>query len=145
MLGVLLERYGPLLSKGAAEEDLRVEFADYDSLAAIGLIVNSPYGRGLKAFSMDGPDLDAKLATDGLSGSYRERYSKVTASARPSEEELKAILDPHFFNLSKFLTVYDIPNIRNSSLTSIGIALAHANLSKGGAFSGIPLSVWIKA
>lgn len=144
MLGVLLERYGPLFSKGASEEDFRAEFVDYDNLSARGLIVDSPYGGGLKTFSINGDTLDAHLATYGLFGSYRERYSRLKGNARPSEEELKGVLGRYFFNLNQFVTVYDDPNIRNSSLTSIGIALAHANLSKWVMFPNVPLSVWIK-
>jgi hypothetical protein len=142
-LALLLRDYSSIIKKGATEEALRAKFDDYDVLVARGLVVNSPYGNDLKVFSHSGPNLEGILVSSGISGKYADDYNELTKDANPSVEEFKPVFALHLPVLNDILETYDHPNIRDSRLTSIGIALAHANLAKG-RFRDADLSEWIK-
>jgi hypothetical protein len=141
---ILLHRYGSILTKGATEAALRGKFSDYDSLVRHGLVVNSPYGNSLKTFLYCGPQLEPSLHKVGLFGAYVKGYEEVTKDAKPSEQEFTEVMCVHMPSISDLLATYNTPSIRDSRLTSIGIALAHANLANG-PFRDVDLSVWIKS
>jgi hypothetical protein len=143
-LEILLKSYGSIVKKGATEEALRAKFDNYDVLVAKGLVVNSPYGNDLKVFSHSGPVLDQLLGSIGIFGKYSDEYDELTKDANPSTEEFQPVFALHLPVINDFITAYDHPNIRDSRLTSIGIALAHANLAKG-PLRGADLSVWINS
>jgi hypothetical protein len=54
------------------------------------------------------------------------------------------VIAAHLPEIGGIVEIYDRPNIQDSQLTSIGIALAHANLSNG-PLRDVDLSIWIKA
>lgn len=143
-LEILLQRYGPIITKGATKEALRAKFSNYDQLVAKGLVVNSPYGNDLKIFSHSGPRLEHLLPQFGIFGNYSSGYAELTKDAMPSEQEFKQVMAVHLPIIGELLAKYNEPNIRNSRLTSIGIALAHANLAKG-PLRDVDLSIWIKS
>lgn len=142
-LGILSQRYGSRIAKGVTEEALRAKFSDYDLLAYKNLIINSPYGNDLKVFSVSGPRLEVVLPEVGVFGDYSSRYAELTEDAQPSEEEFKQVMAIHLPEIGDLLEKYCQPTIQNSRLTSIGIALAHANLAKG-PLCDVDLSLWIK-
>lgn len=142
-LTILLKSYSSIIKKGATEGALRAKFDDYDVLVAMGLVINSPYGNDLKVFLHSGPNLESILVSLGIFGKYADDYNELTKDANPSVEEFKPVFALHLPVLNDLLETYDHPNIRDSRLTSIGIALAHANLAKG-QFRDADLSEWIK-
>lgn len=139
---ILWERYAFLITKGATEEVLRGKFPDYDLMAVRGLIVSSPYGNNLKVFSHSGPQLDTMLANAGVFGKYSDKYTEIAKNAKPSEQEFIQVMANYLPDIGNVLKIYDTPSIRNSTLTSIGIALAHANLENG-PLRDADLSIWI--
>lgn len=142
-LGILSQRYGAIIAKGVSEDDLRDKFADYDLLQQKGLIVDSPYGNGQKVFAVSGPQLETILPQFGIYGEYSERYKELTSGSQPSGDELQGVMNAHLPRISEIMETYNKPTIKNSRLTSIGIALAHANLAKG-PLRDVDLSIWIK-
>ena len=142
-LGILSQRYGSIIAKGIPEADLRREFVDYDQLHLRGLIVDSHYGNGHKIFSVCGPMLESVLQHFGIFGEYSERYNRLTSGAQPSEDEFQGAMKSFVPRISDILETYNQHTIRNSRLTSIGIALAHANLAKG-PLRDSDLSIWIR-
>ena len=140
---ILKKRYGHIITKGVTEAQLRNKFDDYDRLLSRGLIVDSPYGNSHKVFAFSGPSLETILAEIGVFGHYSARYSELTENSQPSESEFQKVMSAHLPRISEIMTTYDQTTIRNSRLTSIGIALAHANLAKG-PLRDIDLSVWIR-
>lgn len=141
-LEFLIKTYGQLVTKGETEENFRNVFSDYDILTWAGLIVDSPYGRGLKRFSIAGSEMAKILGQIGVFGDHAERYATLVASAMPSKEEFIEVMSVHFPRVDDFLSIYNETVFRSSRLTSIGIALAHANL-KTSPFLETDLSVWI--
>ncbi|KEP68887.1 hypothetical protein DL1_08330 [Thioclava dalianensis] len=142
-LEIFSSRYGDIITKGVSEADLRDKFTDYDLLLLRGLIVESPYGNGRKAFAVRGPQLEKILPQFGIYGEYSERYKEVTRHSQPSGDEFQGVMNAHFPRIAEVMAKYNEPIIRNSRLTSIGIALAHANLAKG-PLQNVDLSIWIK-
>lgn len=142
-LEILSHRYGEIITKGVSESDLRSKFPDYDDFLLKGLIVDSPYGNGHKIFTISGPQLDATLPLFGIYGNYSERYKEVSSGSQPSVGEFQGVMNAHLPRVSEIMEIYNEPIIRNSRLTSIGIALAHANLAKG-PLRDVDLSIWIK-
>ncbi len=142
-LGILSQRYGSIITKGVTEADLREKFVDYDQLLQRGLIVDSPYGNGQKVFAVSGPQLENILPQLGIYGEYSERYKELTSGSQPSENEFQGVMNTLLPRISEIVGAYNQPTITNSRLTSIGIALAHANLAKG-PLRDVDLSIWIK-
>lgn len=142
-LGILSQRYGDIITKGVSEADLRDKFADYDHLLQKGLIVDSPYGNGQKVFAVSGPQLETVLSQVGIYGEYSERYKEVSSGSQPSGDEFQRVMNAYLPRISEIMATYNKPTIKNSRLTSIGIALAHANLAKG-PLRDVDLSIWIK-
>jgi hypothetical protein len=140
---VLSAKYTSIISKGSTEANLREKFDDYDMLKQRGLIIPSPYDSGLEIFSISGPQLNRIFAENALFGDYLSPYDEVSMANMPSTEEFISIMTPKIPQIRKLMSVYDEPTIRNSRLSSIGIALAHANLAKG-PFKDVDLSIWIK-
>lgn len=142
-LEILSQRYGAIITKGVSEDDFRDKFADYDHLLLKGLIVNSPYGNGQKVFAVGGPQLETILPQVGIYGEYSERYKELSSGSQPSEDEFQGVMNAHLPRISAIIDTYNKPTIKDSRLTSIGIALAHANLAKG-PLRDVDLSIWIK-
>lgn len=139
---IILDRYGAAVAKGLPEASMRSAFSNYDALMCVGLVVDSPYGGELKTFSYCGPDLDKRLAERLILGDYYERYRSLTKDFLPSEEEFIGAISEMLPEAQQILNAYDAPPLRNTSLTSIGIALAHANLARG-PLREVDLSIWI--
>lgn len=142
-LEILSKTYGYLTTKGVNEADLRSSFINYEQLLQRGLIVDSPYGNGQKVFSHSGPQLEKMLPQFGIFGAYSERYRELTSASQPSENEFQGVMNVFCPRISEIMATYNQPTIKNSRLTSIGIALAHANLAKG-PFRDADLSIWIQ-
>lgn len=140
---ILRQRYPAIATKGIPEERLRELYPDYDLLVLRQIVINSPFNDSLKRFSIVGPILEEKLPGFGFFGDYSTRYLDISKDFQMNEDEFRGEVERISLVLHKLFDVYDSHSIvRSSALTSVGIALAHANL-KSSAVGNADLSIWI--
>jgi len=78
----------------------------------------------------------------GFFGDHAERYLKIARENLPERDSFIRKAERDCPSIRNFMDLYDQPQVRNATLTSIGIALAHANLPKE-ISARAPLSVWV--
>ena len=69
-------------------------------------------------------------------------YRRLRDQYRVTEFRIMEALEPHFGRIEVLEDVWSKSAIRFADLTSVGIAIAHANAVRTSGFDG-PLSVWI--
>ena len=144
LVALLTERYPTAITKGANEEAFRGEFPDFDRLRSLGLIVTSQFDRERFIFRNLGTiDFANFLALPGVYGNHSDQFVKLAKANLPTKEELIEVLGRRFQMAGKLFEVYDTNLVQNSRLTSVGIALAHGNLTKA-ASNQADLAIWIK-
>lgn len=84
----------------------------------------------------------ASIAQTGVPAVFGSQYVELAKQHPMSRDEFIAASGEHSQRVSEMLDRYDLPYIKNSRLTSLGVALAHARMAKIELFDA-PLSVWI--
>jgi len=140
---IIMERYPGEITKGATELVLREAFQDFDLLKMRGLIVDSVYGDSLLTFAVGSEGaINSVFSHLGFFGDHAERYLKIARENLPERDSFIRKAERDCPSIRNFMDLYDQPQVRNATLTSIGIALAHANLPKE-ISARAPLSVWV--
>lgn len=141
---ILCQRYPSPLSKGLTKAELQ-EFLPEDSpIWDSPLIQRSEFGADLFHLPTGDAELiDLIFDKQNLGEKFGESYVDLLRKKPMSEEEFYSRAECFFPKIRLLVKKYDQPEIRNSTLTSIGLALSHARLSKMEGFEA-PLDIWIK-
>lgn len=140
---LLKETYPTVLSKGISEADFAMLFPEGVPQWFGKYFAASPFDKDRLAPQIlstdDGTGYQSGLAP---SSEVLSRYAALAKAAPINREEFIEASKVYYPRVRRALDTYDNSPIRNARLTLVGIALAHAYLSKIGVIRA-DLAIWI--
>lgn len=143
---ILVQRYPGAITKGLTRDQLETVFPKTSPLwnPASNIVKQSPTEGDLLILNPGAPEMiDNAFRNSGSSERPGKAYADLAKNRPMQREEFIALVTPNFDGAQRLLDKYDNSGARNSVLTSVGLALAHARLSKFEWFDA-PLNVWVK-
>ncbi|MEI2299354.1 LPO_1073/Vpar_1526 family protein [Ensifer sp. MJa1] len=145
---IVKHSYPGIATKGVAEPDMQVLVAPGAHLGLNNLVQESPFSSpsdtSYKVFT-PGSEYALNLIQNqlGIVPNLTSSYLEKAKANQPSDEELLAKLEAYEPCLRDAAKLYNETSLRNARLTPVGIALAHAHLTKSAELAA-DLSIWIK-
>ncbi|MCA0947368.1 hypothetical protein LCM08_20790 [Salipiger pacificus] len=136
--------YPEAISKGVPRDTMQSSMPAYDDLVSSGYVGVSEYDPDFDILHIGARDLNRVLSQFGIFEDHSNFYSRLVKENLPSREEFIDVAEKNLPDIRNILDAYDAPMLRNSQLTSIGIALAHANIDSD-LIKRADLSIWVKA
>ncbi|MDW9500280.1 hypothetical protein CN198_19015 [Sinorhizobium meliloti] len=144
MLDILLQRYPGCVTKGIPLEELQGLVPQEQLNRLYVLVTDSPFGASLKVLVPGSKETLAPMGGMlGIQHDFADKYVEKAKANLPTDKELLAKLVEYEPSLENAAQVYDSSPMRNSRLTSIGVALAHAYLTRTISLKA-DLAIWIK-
>lgn len=141
---LLIQRYPGAITRGFRRDQLEQIFSPESPFWRYDFFKPSPLGTDLLVVSLgDAKFIDHAYERLGLAERPGSRYADMAKQNPMTENEFIDVASVHFDRIQGILRKYDDSGARASKLTSVGLALAHARLSKFKVFDA-PLSVWVK-
>lgn len=139
---IIKETYPGLVTRGLIEED--VESLLQENVQTLGALVKeSDFDYNLRVlFPGDAEVLEHIGRSVGVPDLAANYINKAKANL-PNDDELAAKLTQYEACVEKAVSIYNSTPIRNSRLTSVGMALAHAHLTKTAGLNA-DLAIWIR-
>lgn len=142
---ILQKRYPGPLTRGVSEDQMITVFPENSPLWSpdSDLLRPSPVDDDLLIiFPGDAEMIDAIYERSGLTERPGEGYINLANQSAMEIEEFYRLADPIYPELRSIINKYDSSGARDATLTALGLALAHAHLSRTEGFEA-PLSIWI--
>lgn len=141
---ILVQRYPGALTKGVTRKQLENIFEAESPLWDSNLVQKSPFGDDLLLlFPGEAKMIDSAYEKSGRSERPGEKYADLVRNHPMEAEEFFGAAMFYFDGTQQVVEKYDSSGARDAVLTSVGLALAHARLSKFEEFD-VPLSIWVK-
>jgi hypothetical protein len=143
---ILVQRYPGALTKGVARGQLEQVFPAGTPLwdPRSDIVHQSSFGDELLLLVPgDAEMIDKVFENSGLSDRPGSAYADLARSHPISAEEFFRSAAENFEGAQRVVEKYDSSGARDAILTAVGLALAHARLSKFEFFSA-PLSIWVR-
>lgn len=143
---ILTERYPCVLTLGAPRDALIALVPQTTQLILDKMIVESPFDSTRSVFALGDPKAaGAALSNFGVdAAAFEQSYTELCKANNISEEQFLKVMGQRIPFLQKLCRKYDKGPARNATLTSAGIALAHANLKRTAGLDA-DIGIWIKS
>lgn len=139
---ILTLHYGHLYATGFAPEMVTTVLRPYlsDPRFFVGL---NEEGSSIRTTSgMERAFLGVRDLSVAMADEQAASFLRLNDKYRVSELQIIEQLEPYFKSIKELEVAWSRSAIRTAELTSVGIAIAHANAVRTSSFDG-PLSVWI--
>lgn len=139
---ILRNRYKALFLKGFTKEEFENSIGEMEKYK--DLII--PCFHDLSKFqlnTMDEKKLESKALAKGIDAAIISRLNQSYTTYLMTPEESKDFILDQTPELEQLLKVWATSNMNSTSLTSVGIAIAHANFRRKTGLS-LDLGIWIK-
>jgi len=143
---IICERHPGVVTKGVSEEDIKSVFPESSPIwnDNSDLIKPSPLDNDLLiVVPGDAALIDACFERAGIPDRPGSSYINLVKDKRMGIDDFIKVMKPFYSRLQVLFNKYDNGGARNSNLTALGLALAHARLSKVEGFIA-PINIWIK-
>lgn len=143
---ILQQRYPGSLTRGVSEGQMLTVFPESSPLWSpdSDLLKPSPIDDNLLIIVPgDSEMIDTIFERSGFAERPGAGYINLAKQSMMEIEEFYSLADPIYPEIRSTISKYDNSGARDATLTSLGIALAHAHLSRTEDFKA-PLSIWIK-
>jgi hypothetical protein len=141
--GVFRENYKILFSKGFTIEEFE-QTVGIDAKYKKYLIPHTPAENKYQINIINSEQVKVVCKTDNLTDNEIERINAIYNSSTMNEQECKAHLIKLYPPFESFMEKWDKSIISNMTLTSVGIAIGHANMKRKNKQARYDLSIWIK-
>lgn len=137
-------RYPNVFTKGLHKEEIEALIPKKILDANLQFMSPSEFDQDRFVFTLgDKVILESLTKIIGLEDDFIDNYIEKVKKNAASDEEATNKLRQYYKRIDLVAQKYDKTPIRNCQLTTVGIALAHAHLTKTANFQG-DLSIWIK-
>lgn len=142
VLEILQIRYPGIVTNGLTNEEILSLFPNNQPTIG-GFIVPSPFDPSRFVFALGGSEtLKQVFAQTGLGPEVAEGYIGLCKANAPSVDKFADVLRAKLSEIDGIIDAYNGTPVKDLRLTSTGVALAHANLTKKTGLSA-DLSIWI--
>lgn len=138
----LRKTYKGFFSKGFTKEELETELGDIEQLK-INLIPCFHDNSKLQIGVLDDENLDKSFDELGVSNDLRPKIKSFFEKTTMSGSEIKSLLEGIDDKMKKLFEVWKDSYFKNFDLSSMGIAIAHANYRRK-TNETMDLTIWIK-
>lgn len=140
--GNLRKTYKAFFSKGFTEEDLKETIGEGVNLQ--GLIIRCFHDdEKFQIGAFDEKVLDEMAQKNGLTDDIKQKLKQLFESSTKPSNEIKNMLINEIPEMEKIFDIWDKSPFKQFELTSVGIAIAHANYRRK-IGDTMDLSMWIK-
>lgn len=135
---IFLNNYAGLFNRGFTEEQIK-DFPDKENYLLIRCLHNSDK---FQIDALNDEELERKISNSSLNQDEKQRIRTLFNAERMSKEEVKDYLLKLRPQIKVLFDVWESSSISRMTLTSVGIAIAHANIYRK-INEKFDLSIWI--
>jgi len=139
---LFLNKYKGLFVKGFTIEELKISIDDYERYSEIFTTCLHDNSR-LQINAMSEEVLEENLRGNNIDENKRAKFKSLFNQYLMSQDEVKNYLEKQVDFMNKLFDFWDNSSMKNLTLTSVGIAIATANLRRKTGIS-VNLDIWIK-
>lgn len=121
---IFLNNYAGLFNRGFTEEQIK-DFPDKENYLLIRCLHNSDK---FQIDALNDEELERKISNSSLNQDEKQRIRTLFNAERMSKEEVKDYLLKLRPQIKVLFDVWESSSISRMTLTSVGIAIAHANI-----------------
>lgn len=139
---LFLNKYKGLFVKGFTIEELKISIDDYERYSEIFTTCLHDNSK-LQINAMNEEVLEENLRGNNIDENKMSKFKSLFNQYLMSQDEVKNYLEKQVDFMNKLFDFWDNSSMKNLTLTSVGIAIATANLRRKTGIS-VNLDMWIK-